>query len=149
MRFFDALYLNVKVFCSKVLTGETTIRVVNNWPTSSNIRELQQQRRRQQRKRHLKSEVALLQTLSRLFHLVQFIRYWQFFGGSLILKDCIEVQGKKNKVVVLCSRFHVVVVHNDGKEMYKNAWYTCRVVVLPILTHCFFVVLVDFAVVVA
>ena len=81
MHFFDALYLNVKVFCSKVLT---TIRVVNNWPTSltsSNIRELQQQRRRQQRKRHLKSEVALLQTLSRLFHLVQFVKYWQFLGG--------------------------------------------------------------------
>ena len=29
MHCFDALYLNVKVFCSKVLT---TIRVVNNWP---------------------------------------------------------------------------------------------------------------------
>ena len=79
MHFFDALYLNVKVFCSKVLT---TIRVVDNWPTSSNIRELQQQRRRQQRKRHLKSEVALLQTLSRLFHLVQFVKYWQFFFGG-------------------------------------------------------------------
>ena len=30
------------------------------------------------RKRHLKSEFALLQTLSRLFHLVQFIKCWQF-----------------------------------------------------------------------
>ena len=34
------------------------------------IRELKQQRRRQLRKRHLKSELALPQTLSRLFHLV-------------------------------------------------------------------------------
>ena len=32
------------------------------------IRELQQQLRRRLRKRHLKSEFALLQTLSRLFH---------------------------------------------------------------------------------
>ena len=41
-------------------------------------RELKQQRRRRLRKRHLTSEVALLQTLSRLFHLVQFVKYWQF-----------------------------------------------------------------------
>ena len=34
------------------------------------IRELQQQLRRRLRKRHLKSEFALLQTLSRLFQLV-------------------------------------------------------------------------------
>ena len=34
------------------------------------LRELQQQIRRRLRKRHLKSEFALLQTLSRLFHLV-------------------------------------------------------------------------------
>ena len=43
------------------------------------------------RKRHLKSEFALLQTLSRLFHLVYFVK-------------CIKVQEKKKKVVVLCSR---------------------------------------------
>ena len=34
------------------------------------IRELKQQRRRRLRKRHLKSEFALPETLSRLFHLV-------------------------------------------------------------------------------
>ena len=42
-------------------------------------RELEQQRQRRLRKRHLKSEVALLQTLSRLFHLVQFVKCWKFF----------------------------------------------------------------------
>ena len=42
-------------------------------------RELEQQRQRRLRKRHLKSEVALLQTLSRLFHLVQFVKCWQSF----------------------------------------------------------------------
>ena len=37
---------------------------------SQNIRELKQQRRRRLRKRHLKSEFASPQTLSRLFHLL-------------------------------------------------------------------------------
>ena len=39
-------------------------------------RELRQQRRRRLRKRHSKSEVAPLLTLSRLFHLVQFVKCW-------------------------------------------------------------------------
>ena len=38
-----------------------------------------QQRRRRLRKRHLKSEGALLQTLSRVFFLIQFVKSWQFF----------------------------------------------------------------------
>ena len=40
---------------------------------------LKQQQRRQLRKRLLKSAFALLQTLSRLFHLVQFVKCWQLF----------------------------------------------------------------------
>ena len=51
---------------------------------------------------HLKSEVLLLQTWLCLFHLVQFFKCWQFFL-EWILKDCINVQEKKKKVVVLCS----------------------------------------------
>ena len=43
------------------------------------IREPMQQRGRRLRKRHLQSEVALRQTLLRLFHLVQFVKRWQFF----------------------------------------------------------------------
>ena len=39
-----------------------------------------------------KSEVALLQNL------VQFVKCWQFFL-DLSARDCIEVQGKKKKVV--------------------------------------------------
>ena len=35
--------------------------------------------RRRLRKLHLQSEVALLQTSSRLFHHVQFVKCWQFF----------------------------------------------------------------------
>ena len=56
---------------------------------------LRQQRRGRLRKGLLKSEVVLLQTLSRLFLLVESVKRWQFFVG---------VQEKKNKVVVLCSR---------------------------------------------
>ena len=56
------------------------------------IRELKQQRQRRIRsKTSLKSELALLQTLSRLFHLVEFVEWWQFFFYSWILKDCIKV----------------------------------------------------------
>ena len=51
----------------------------------------------------LKSEVAVLQTLSRLFHLVQFVKCWQFFL-DLNSKTLIKVQEKKKQVVVLCSR---------------------------------------------
>ena len=43
------------------------------------IRELKHQRRRQLRKRSLKSEFALLQTLSRLFYLVQFVKCGRIF----------------------------------------------------------------------
>ena len=48
------------------------------------------------RQRHLKSEVALLQTVSRLFHLVQLVKCWQFFW-SWILKDSIKVQENLEK----------------------------------------------------
>ena len=40
---------------------------------------IKQQRRRQLQKRHLKSEFALLQTSSCLFHLVQFVKCWRIF----------------------------------------------------------------------
>ena len=42
-------------------------------------KEREQQRQQRLRKRHLKSEAALLQTLSRLIHLVQFVKCWKFF----------------------------------------------------------------------
>ena len=64
-----------------------------------------QQRRRWLRKRHLKSEFAPPQTLSRLFHLIWFNSsnvgklLW-----SWILKDCFKVREKEEKTVVLCSR---------------------------------------------
>ena len=73
------------------------------------IRELKQRQRRRLRKRHLKSEVVLPQTLSCLFHLVFFFQMLVNFLGSGILKDCIKVQEKKKKIVVLCSRPRKIV----------------------------------------
>ena len=46
---------------------------------SRSSRDFIRERRRRLRKRHLKIEVALLQTLSRLFHLVQFVKCWHLF----------------------------------------------------------------------
>ena len=43
------------------------------------VRSLKQQRRRRLQKRHLKGEFALLQTLSRLFHLVYFVKCRRIF----------------------------------------------------------------------
>ena len=48
-------------------------------PPPWEIRDFKEQRWRRLPKRHLKSEFALLQTLSRLFHVVQFVKCWQFF----------------------------------------------------------------------
>ena len=62
-----------------------------------------QQRRRRLRKRHLKSEFPPLQTLSRLFHLVHFVKCWQMFL-ELNSKGVYQSSGKEKKVVVLCSR---------------------------------------------
>jgi len=66
-------------------------------------RKFKQQRRRRLQKRHLKSEVALIQTLSLLFHLVQYVKCWQFFV-ELNSKRPYQSLREKKKVVVLSSR---------------------------------------------
>ena len=58
-------------------------------------REFKQQGCQRRRKRHFKSEFALLQTLSRLFDIVQFVKCWQFSGGEF--QKTIEFQGRKIK----------------------------------------------------
>ena len=66
-----------------------------------------QQRPWRLRKRHEKSEFALLQTLSRLFHLVQFVKC-SYFSLELNSEKTVskfgQLQEKKTKVVVLSSR---------------------------------------------
>jgi len=81
------------------------------------IRELKQQRRRRLQKRHLKSEFAPLQTLSRLFHLVYFVKCWQMFL-ELNSKGLYQSSGKEKESCCLVfpsstkrefRHFHVVV----------------------------------------
>ena len=94
------------------------------------IRELKQRRRRRLRKRHLKSEFALHQTLSRLFHLVQFVKRWHFFW-SWILKD-YQSSGKERQSCCLLFTsstkreiryFHVVVVHWRQRNVQKSVMH--------------------------
>ena len=108
------------------------------------IRELKQQRRRR------------LQTLSRLFHLVYFIKCWQMFL-ELNSKGLYQSSGKEEKVVVLCSRprqnvnsgTFTLQSGNDGKEMYKKSVMHVQSCCSANQTHCFFAVLVAVRVVVA
>ena len=80
--------------------------------------ELKQQRRRRLRKRQLKSEVALLQTLSRLFPRVQFAKCWKFFLELNSKRLCRSAgKDKESRCLVFTSstkrenrHFHVVVV---------------------------------------
>ena len=120
-------------------------------------RELQQQRRRRLRKRHLKSEFAPLQTLPRLFHLVYFVKCWQMFL-ELNSKGLYQSSGKEEKVVVLCSRprrnvnsgTFTLLSGNDGKEMYKKkSVMHVQSCCFANQTHCCFAVLVAVRVVVA
>ena len=54
-------------------------------------------------KTSLKSEVTLFQALSGLFLYRSFRQTLPIYFWSWVLKDCIKVQEKKKKVVVLCS----------------------------------------------
>ena len=89
--------------------------------------EFKQQRRPQLRKRPLNGTVALLQTFSRLFHLVQFVKFWQFFL-ELNLKRLYRSSGKGKEKENRClaaflflSRLKLGMSCSDGKEMYKKA----------------------------
>ena len=59
---------------------------------------------------HLKSKVGLLQTLSGLFQLVQFIKCWHIY----LELNSKRLYQKKKKVVVLCSRLRVVPHFSSG-----------------------------------
>ena len=90
--------------------------------------ELKQQRLRRLRKCHLKSEFALLQTLSRLFHLVYFVKCWQMFL-ELNSKGLYQSSGeeKQSSCLVFPSstkrefrHFHVVVVQRRLRNVQKK-----------------------------
>ena len=82
-----------------VLRWKSLLRIV---PCNINF---EQRRRGRLQKRYLKSNVVLLQNLSRLFHFVQFFKCWHFFW-SWILKGWKRSLGKKKRK--LLSFFHVI-----------------------------------------
>ena len=99
-------------------------------------RELKQERRRRIRKPKLKSVFVLLQTLSRVFHHVQFVKCWQIFlelnSKGLYQSSEREKEGR----LVFASptkreirQIHVVVVQRRQRKVQKGVC-TCKVVVL-------------------
>ena len=108
-------------------TGELTWSITSEQPShkekasaklsSRHSRELKQQRRQRLPKRHLKSEVALLQTLSLLFHLVQFVKCWQFFL-ELNSKWIYRSSGKEkeNRLSLLC----LVFTFSTKREIFSR-----------------------------
>ena len=109
-------------------------------------RELKQLRRRRLRKRHLKSELALLETLSRLFHLIKFVKWWQNFL-ELNSKRLYQSSGKENESCCLVfpsstkpeiRHFHVVVVQWRQTNVQKRVMcvQSCCFVNLNVLVFC-------------
>ena len=112
------------------------------------IRELKQRRgrRRRLRKRHLKSQFPLLQTLSRLFHLVQFVKCWHFFL-ALNSKRLYQSSGKEKEshCLVFTSstkreirHFHVAVVRWGQRNVQNNVMnvQSCCFANLNLLLFC-------------
>ena len=120
--------------------------------SSSYSRELKQQRwrRLRLRKRHLWSEFALPQTLSRLFHLVQFVKCWHIFL-DLNFKELYQSSRKEKESCCLVftsstkrETRHFRVLRNVPKSvMYVQSCCFAN------KTCCFFAVLVAVAVVFA
>ena len=111
---------------------------------------IKQQRRQRLRKRHLKSEFALLQTLSLLFHLVQFVKCWHFFL-KLNSKWLYRSSGKEkeSRLSLLClvfafstkreiRYFHVVVVQWWQRNIQKSVMHvhSCYFVSINVLHFC-------------
>ena len=89
------------------------------------------QRRRQLRKRHLKSEFALPQNLPRLFHVVLFVKCWETFL-ELNSKGLHQSSGKEKETCCLLfpfstkreiRQFHVVVVQRRQRNVQKTVMH--------------------------
>ena len=127
-----------------ITSGEMTFRRLDRLPN----RVLKQQRRRRLWKRQLKSEFALLQSLSRLFHFVYFVKCWQMFLelNSKGLRYQSSGKEKESCCLVFPSstkrelrRFHVVVVQWRQRNVPKSVMHvqSCR---FANQTYCFFAV---------
>ena len=130
---------------------------LKSWRFSRIIRELKQQRRRWLRKRHLKSEFALPQTFSRLFHLVQFVQCWQIsleFNSKALLQRTGKEKESRCLLFTSCLKheirhFHVVVVPWRQRNVQKSVLHVQSCCFANPKTYCFCAVLVVLAVVVA
>ena len=112
--------------------------------------EFNQQRRRRLRKRPgLITEVALHQTLSRLFHLVPFVKCWQFSrelnSKRLYLSSGKEKESRCLVFTVFTSsekreirQFHVVIVHWRQRNVQKSMMHvqSCCLADLNQLLFC-------------
>ena len=93
------------------------------------FRELKQQRRLQLPKRHLKSEVALLETLSRLIHLVQFANFGKFFGVEFY-RTVSKFRKRKGKLLscdlgLETERHHIASFDVGGDESLASQSSLC------------------------
>ena len=119
---------------------------------SSSPRE-KQQRRRWLQKRHLKSEFAPLQTLSPLFHLVQFVKCWRTFL-ELNSKGLYQKKEKESRCLVFTSsqrdirHLHVIVMQKRQRHVPKNVVHV-KCCCFAYRTYCSFAVLVAVFIVVA
>ena len=95
------------------------------------LRELQQQRRRRLRKRHLKNEFALLQIFI-FIALISTRSICQMLAKFSGIKDCIQVRekGKVNRCLVFMSstkreirHFHVVVLQRRQRNVQKSVMH--------------------------
>ena len=89
------------------------------------IRELKQQWQRRLRKRLLKNKFALLQTLSRLFHLDQFVKSCEFFlefnsKRQYEFSRCLEFTSSTKRKI---RHFHVVVAQWRWRNVQKSVVY--------------------------
>ena len=88
------------------------------------VQKVKLRRRQRQRKRHLKNEFVPFQTLSSLFHLVQFVNCWQIFQES-DSKGLCRSSGKEKEIRYLVftpsTKRFTSQSYIDGKEMQKKA----------------------------
>ena len=93
-------------------------------------KELKQQRPRRPRKHHLKSEFALLQTLSHLFQLVRFVKCWRIFLELNSKRLYQSSRKEKESRLVFTSstqreirHFHIVVVRRRQRSLQKGVMH--------------------------
>ena len=126
-----------------ITSGEMTFGRLERLPN----RVLKQQRRRRLWKRQLKSEFALLQSLSRFFHFVYFVKCWQMFLelNSKGLRYQSSGKEKESCCLVFPSstkrelrRFHVVVVRRRQRNVPKRVMHveSCSFANLNLLLFC-------------